>query len=70
MTVIPHMNLPIVDVRECAEAHLQAIKVPEAANQRFINACEEAWFSDLIAILANKYGPEGWPITTVKADPP
>jgi nucleoside-diphosphate-sugar epimerase len=32
MTVIPHMNLPIVDVRECAEAHLQAIKTPGAAN--------------------------------------
>jgi nucleoside-diphosphate-sugar epimerase len=28
----PRVKFPIVDVRDCAKAHLQALKVPDAAN--------------------------------------
>lgn len=35
---IPNMSFPGIDVRDVAKAHLQAILVPEAANQRFILA--------------------------------
>jgi dihydroflavonol-4-reductase len=33
---MPKIMLPVVDVRECAQAHLNGIKFPEAKNKRFI----------------------------------
>lgn len=38
---VPRLMVGLVDVREVAEAHLQAILKPEAANKRFIlvNTC-------------------------------
>jgi len=33
---MPRIMYPVVDVRDCAKAHLQAIKVEEAKNKRFI----------------------------------
>ena len=35
MPGLPKMWFPIVDVRDVAQAHLNAIKVPEFANKRF-----------------------------------
>ena len=32
----PDFGLPTVDVKDCAIAHLNAIKIDEAKNQRFI----------------------------------
>jgi dihydroflavonol-4-reductase len=32
---LPNMKFPTVDVRDVAQVHLNAIKVPEAANKRF-----------------------------------
>jgi nucleoside-diphosphate-sugar epimerase len=36
MPAIPQIMTPTVDVRDCAMAHLLAIKVDAAKNQRFI----------------------------------
>jgi len=33
---MPKIMFPIVDVRDVALAHLQALKIPEARNQRFV----------------------------------
>ena len=33
---LPRISMPVVDVRECATAHLNAIKLQEAANKRFV----------------------------------
>ena len=40
------------------------MKVPEAANRRFI--CSEGlhWIKDVVAFVAERYGPEGWPVPT------
>ena len=35
-TKMGRFQLPVVDVRDVAEAHLQAVLIPEAANKRFI----------------------------------
>jgi hypothetical protein len=37
----------MVDVRNVAEAHLQAILISEAAGKRFILVNESYWFMDL-----------------------
>jgi len=36
MPTIGAGHMPVVDVRDVAQAHLLAIKKPEAANRRFI----------------------------------
>ena len=40
---VPKVMFSLVDVRECAEAHLQALKRPEAANKRFVLVNESVW---------------------------
>ncbi|CDW88524.1 nad-dependent epimerase dehydratase [Stylonychia lemnae] len=59
----PKILMPIVDVRDVALAHLRAIQVKEAANQRFIVSDSSLWFKDIILTLAAKY-PEGFKINT------
>ena len=65
-----HRAFPVVDVRDCAMGHLKAIKVQEAANQRFNSTNESVWFKDLYAALHERFASEGWPVpTTMAAEP-
>jgi uncharacterized protein YbjT (DUF2867 family) len=41
---LPKIQLPIVDVRECAQAHYEAVKRPDAANKRYILVAKSVWF--------------------------
>ena len=36
MPGVPQIQLPTVDVRDIAQAHLKAILIEEAANRRFL----------------------------------
>jgi len=54
----PKISLPIVDVREVAEAHLKGLTVPEAANKRFILNAEVLRFRDMVAKLAAEFKPD------------
>ena len=56
---MPKVQLPTVDVRDVAQAHLAAIQIPEAANQRFILCAESAWFKDYGVWLDEVYGKKG-----------
>jgi len=46
----------VVDVRNVAEAHLQALKVKEAANRRFLFVKESWWFHNIGKAINKKYG--------------
>ena len=46
----------IVDVRDVALAHLQAIKIKGAANQRFLLVNESLWIKQIMAILKEEFG--------------
>ena len=50
------------DVREVAFAHLQAIKVPAAANRRFLVSTKACSFSECARPVIDKYAPQGWPV--------
>mmetsp|Transcript_6562 Transcript_6562/g.10548 ORF Transcript_6562/g.10548 Transcript_6562/m.10548 type:complete len:140 (-) Transcript_6562:49-468(-) len=52
----PRIKIVTVDVRDCAEAHLKALTVPEAAGKRFILNARALWFSEMGQILKDKYG--------------
>ena len=46
------------------------MKLPEAANKRFIVSNDTIWFKDLISPVAERFGPDGWPVpTAVQARP-
>jgi hypothetical protein len=51
--------MPIVDVRDVATAHLNAVLVPEAANKRFMLVSESVWFKELGVYLDEVYGTKG-----------
>ena len=39
--------MPLVDLRDVAEAHLNAIKIDEAANRRFILVKDCKWLKEI-----------------------
>ena len=47
----PKLMMAIVDVRDVAKAHVQAIKIEEAKNQRFILSSQSLWFKQVAEIL-------------------
>ena len=61
---LPKMNFPVVDVRDAAQAHLNAIKIEEAKNKRFILAKENWWLSDIGKSLETEFAPQGYKVTT------
>ena len=48
--------MPVVDVRDVANAHLQAILRPEAANKRFMLVQDSIYFPELGVALHDKWG--------------
>lgn len=48
---MPKIMMPVVDVRDCAQAHLKAIKIPAAGNKRFILSARSLWFREYAEIL-------------------
>ena len=56
MPGMPKIQFPCVDVRDVAQAHLQAVLVPEAASKRFILVNEGVWFMSIGEWLHEKWG--------------
>lgn len=61
-----NLFLPLVDIRNVVEAHIQAAKIPEAAGKRFI-LCQsdggEVFLPDVCATLKQEFGPMGYEIS-------
>lgn len=52
---VPKVMLVLVDVRECALAHLRAIQVEEAKGKRFILGSSSLWIKEVATILKEAY---------------
>ncbi len=52
MPACPRIAFAMIDVRDVAEAHLQAMIRPEAAGERFLLATPSAWMADISKALA------------------
>ncbi len=52
---MPKVMMQIVDVRDVAQAHLQAIKIEGAKNKRFILSSDSVWFKEMADVLREKY---------------
>ena len=57
-----------IDVRDVAKAHVLAVKVPEAAGQRFILNGLTLWVPDMIDIFNKEFSKQGY--TASKRAPP
>jgi nucleoside-diphosphate-sugar epimerase len=58
---MPYMPpMPSVDVRDVSQAHLNAIKFPAAANQRFILVQKLLMHQDVAKPLKDEFGKFGW----------
>jgi nucleoside-diphosphate-sugar epimerase len=60
---MPKVKFGLVDVRDVAQGHLRAIKVPEARNLRIILTLKTQSFKDISTILKKQLG-DGYPIKT------
>lgn len=60
----PNLGFATVDVRDVAEAHVQALLNPQAAGHRFIVANAHVAWVEIAQILARHYGPKGFKIPT------
>ncbi|WP_203292637.1 SDR family oxidoreductase [Maricaulis parjimensis] len=51
----PPLSFGVVDVRDIAKAHVEAMERPEAAGQRFIMSADEMWFREVGDVLREAY---------------
>jgi dihydroflavonol-4-reductase len=56
MPVLPRMGYAIVDVRDLAVLHADAMTEPSAAGQRFIAAGQFLWFREMAELLRDRLG--------------
>lgn len=57
---LPRINFTVVDVRDVAAAHINAMTVPEAAGSRFLLTNENFWFADIGLIVQEEFKPLGY----------
>ncbi len=43
MPMVPRIGMAVIDVRDVALSHIRAMRIPEAAGQRFILAERTMW---------------------------
>ena len=53
MPMLPRLNFNVIDVRDCALAHITAMTLPEAAGNRHILAHCQAWLTDMAQVKFN-----------------
>lgn len=54
--LMPKLGFWVIDVRDLAEAHVRAMTLPAAADERFIVAGRFMWMAEIAAILREKLG--------------
>lgn len=60
----PHFGWATVDVRDVAAAHVAALRVPEAAGQRFVCATDHTWLQEIARILDRRFRDRGYRVPT------
>lgn len=56
---MPDFSVPVVDVRDAAEAHVLALMIPQAAGERFIIAGEALSIKDIAKVLRRDFPAYG-----------
>ena len=64
MRALPHVGMCIVDVRDLAELHVDALESNASSGQRFIAAGEFMWMSEMAQALRSGLGEAGRKVST------
>jgi nucleoside-diphosphate-sugar epimerase len=68
ISLIPRFNLPAVDVRDVALAHMRAMTLPKAAGRRtMVHSGTSLWTQEMAKILEHEFDPQGYDIPTTVA---
>ncbi len=61
---LPRVGFSVVDVRDLAALHLQAMRAPEAAGQRFLGVGDFLWMADMAKLLRDNLGQQASKVPT------
>ena len=61
---LPRIGFSIVDVRDLAALHIQAMRAPEAAGQRFLGVGDFLWMEDMAKLLRDQFGQQASKVPT------
>lgn len=50
------MFMEVVDVRDCAKAHLNAVLLPAAKNKRYLLVAKYMYFRDIAIVIHSRFG--------------
>ena len=64
---VPNVNMPLVDVRDVAIAHINALTAIGAADNRHLLVAESIWYTNTARILSDEFSKYGYDIPTKKA---
>lgn len=64
---VAKLNCNITDVRDVAQAHLQALVLPEASGKRHLIVSHNVWVKDVALILKKEFEPQGYWVPTFTA---
>jgi len=59
--VVPQLHLPTIDIRDCAQAHINALLAPAGSLQgkRFAISQDSFWFRDLLGAIHDHFHDKG-----------
>ncbi|EYC42329.1 hypothetical protein Y032_0535g3089 [Ancylostoma ceylanicum] len=63
----PKISLGVVDVRDVARAHIEALTRPETDGERILISARSIWFKDMMKWLGKEFRKMGYLITRVEA---
>ena len=64
---VPNLYLPLVDVRDVAVAHINALTAPGAANKRHLLTGDSISYTQTAQILSDEFSKYGYKVPTKKA---
>ena len=67
---VPAMNMPIVDVRDVAAAHIKGLEADGAPNHRFLLVSHNVWMLEVAQQLKAEFESQGYKIKTGKLPKP
>lgn len=67
MPMVPKLMFGVIDVRDCARAHIIAMTSPKAPGNRYLTIAECYWMDDMAKLLYEEFRPLGYKVPTTVA---
>ncbi len=61
---LPRIGFSVVEVRDLAALHIQAVREPKAAGQRFLGVADFLWMEDVARLLRDHFGQQASKVPT------